>query len=86
MCGRSNLIATKPQIMEYFNLQRLPDYQPDYKIPVWQKILTDVRLADGSNKAINLQWGLISSWSKDRKIFSRLINAKAETITEKPSF
>ncbi len=31
-------------------------------------------------------WGLIPSWSKDRKIRSRLINARMETITEKPSF
>jgi putative SOS response-associated peptidase YedK len=33
-----------------------------------------------------LHWGLIPSWSKDRKISSRLINARAETLTEKPSF
>ena len=86
MCGRFNLIATKPQIMEHFGLQRLPDYQPDYNIPPGQKILNVVRLEDGSNKAVNLHWGLIPSWSKDRKIAGRLINARAETLTEKPSF
>jgi putative SOS response-associated peptidase YedK len=86
MCGRFNLIATKPQIMEHFRLQRLPDYQPDYNIPPGQKILCVVKLDDGSNKAVNLFWGLIPSWSKDRKISSRLINARAETLTEKPSF
>jgi putative SOS response-associated peptidase YedK len=86
MCGRFNLIATKPQIMEYFGLQRLPDYQPDYNIPPGQKIIAIVRLDDGSNKAVNLHWGLIPSWSKDRKISSHLINARAETLTEKPSF
>jgi len=86
MCGRFNLIATKPQIMEHFSLQRLPDYQPEYNIPPGQKILAVVRLEDGSNKAVNLHWGLIPSWSKDRKISSHLINARAETLTEKPSF
>jgi putative SOS response-associated peptidase YedK len=86
MCGRFNLIATKPQIIEYFNLQRLPDYRPDYNIPPGQKILSIVRLEDGSNKAVNLHWGLIPSWSKDRKVSSHLINARAETLTEKPSF
>ena len=86
MCGRFNLIATKPQIMEHFSLQRLPDYQPDYNIPPGQKILTVVKLEDGSIKAVNLHWGLIPSWSKDRIISSRLINARAETLTEKPSF
>ena len=86
MCGRFNLIATKAQIMEHFALQRLPDYQPDYNIPPGQKITAVVRLDDGSNKAVNLHWGLIPSWSKDRKISSHLINARAETLTEKPSF
>jgi putative SOS response-associated peptidase YedK len=86
MCGRFNLIATKPQIMEHFSLKRLSDYQPDYNISPGQKILVVVRLEDGSNKAVNLHWGLIPSWSKDLKISSRLINARAETLTEKPSF
>ena len=86
MCGRFNLIATKTQIMEHFCLQRLADYQPDYNIAPGQKIITVVRLEDSSNKAVNLHWGLIPSWSKDRKIASHLINARAETLTEKPSF
>ena len=86
MCGGFSLIATKPWIMGHFSLQRLPDYQPDYNIPPGQKILSVVSLEDGSNKAVNLHWGLIPSWSKDRKIFSHLINARAETLTEKPSF
>nr|WP_317451571.1 SOS response-associated peptidase [Methylobacter psychrophilus] len=72
--------------MEHFSLQRLPDYQPDYNIPPGQKIIAVVRLEDGSNKAVNLHWGLIPSWSKDRKISSHLINARVETLTEKPSF
>ena len=86
MCGRFNLIATKPEIMAHFNVQRLPDYQPDYNIPPGQKILAVVRLEDGSNKAVNLHWGLIPAWAKDRKIASRTFNARAETLTEKPSF
>jgi putative SOS response-associated peptidase YedK len=73
MCGRFNLIATKPPIMEHFSLQRLPDYQPDYNIPPGQKIIAVVRLEDGSNKAVNLHWGLIPSWSKDRKISAPFI-------------
>jgi putative SOS response-associated peptidase YedK len=86
MCGRFNLIATMPQIMEHFSLQGFPNYQPDYNIPPGQKILSVIRLEDGSNKAVNLHWGLIPSWAKDHKISSRLINARAETLTEKPPF
>ena len=72
--------------MAHFGLQKLPDYQPGYNIPPGQKILSVVGLEDGGNKAVNLHWGLIPSWSKDRKISSRLINARAETLTEKPAF
>ena len=86
MCGRFNLIATKPQIMAHFSLQGLPDYQPDYNIPPGQKILAVVGLDDGSNKAVNLHWGLVPAWAKDRKMAAHTFNARAETLSEKPSF
>ncbi|TAK61804.1 SOS response-associated peptidase [Methylobacter sp.] len=90
MCGRYNLIATGQQIMDHFRLLSLPSHNPDYNIPPGQKILAVVQLEDGSNKAVNLYWGLIPSWSKasaNTQIpSSHLINARAETLTEKPSF
>ncbi|WP_432744515.1 SOS response-associated peptidase [Methylobacter sp. G7] len=86
MCGRYNLIATGQQIMDCFSLLSLPAHRPDYNIPPGQKILAIVELEDGSNRAVNLHWGLIPSWSKDQAISSHLINARAETLTEKPSF
>jgi len=86
MCGRYNLIATGQQIMDHFGLLSLPAQDPDYNIPPGQKILAIVQLEDGSNKAVNLHWGLVPSWSKDRAIANRLINARAETLTTKPSF
>ncbi|WP_340122981.1 SOS response-associated peptidase [Methylobacter svalbardensis] len=86
MCGRYNLIATGQQIMDCFSLLSLPAHRPDYNIPPGKKILAIVELEDGNNRAVNLHWGLIPSWSKDRAISSHLINARAETLTEKPSF
>ncbi|MGZ5010273.1 MAG: SOS response-associated peptidase [Methylobacter sp.] len=86
MCGRYNLIATGQQIMDHFRLLSLPAHNPDYNIPPGQKILAIIQLEDGSNRAVNLHWGLIPSWSKDRTISSHLINARAETLTEKLSF
>lgn len=86
MCGRYNLIATGQQIMNHFRLLSLPAHKPDYNIPPGQKILAVVQMEDGSNRAVNLYWGLIPSWAKDRAISSHLINARAETLTEKPSF
>lgn len=91
MCGRFNLTATPEQIKEAFNLPSLLDFQPSYNITPGQDILAIVpsdENMDGNhcNQTVQLYWGLIPSWSKDRKISQHLINARAETIAEKPSF
>jgi len=86
MCGRFYLTAHPDQIIESFQLQRLPHYEASYNIAPGQKILSIVKLEDDSYKAVNLHWGLIPHWSKDNKISSHLINARAETVAEKPAF
>lgn len=86
MCGRFQLTASPEDIAEHFQLSRLPNYQSSYNIAPSQKILNIVELDDGSRKAVNLFWGLVPSWSKDSKNSSHLINARMETIQEKPSF
>ncbi|WAR46242.1 SOS response-associated peptidase [Methylomonas rapida] len=86
MCGRFQLTASPEEIAEHFQLSRLPKYQPSYNITPAQKILCIVELEDKSLKAVNLFWGLVPSWSKDTKNSHHLINARAETIREKPSF
>ncbi len=67
-------------------MHRLPRYETSYNIPPGQKILTIVQLEDGSHKAVYLHWGLIPHWSKDNKFSHQLINARAETLAEKPVF
>lgn len=86
MCGRFQLTASPEEIAEHFQLSRLPKYQPSYNITPARKILCIVELEDKSLKAVNLFWGLVPSWSKDTKNSHNLINARAETIREKPSF
>jgi putative SOS response-associated peptidase YedK len=86
MCGRFQLTAPPEEIAEHFQLSRLPKYQPSYNITPARKILCIVELEDKSLKAVNLFWGLVPSWSKDTKNSHHLINARAETIREKPSF
>ncbi|MGY6276367.1 SOS response-associated peptidase [Methylomonas sp. MgM2] len=86
MCGRYSLTATAEQIAEHFKLQRQFVFQPSFNIAPAQKILNIVELEDRSRKAINLVWGLVPSWAKDSKNSSHLINARMETIREKPSF
>jgi len=86
MCGRFNLTATPEVISEHFHLQRLPRFQPSYNITPAQKVLSIVKLEDKSLKAVNIFWGLVPSWAKDTKNSHHLINARAETVREKPSF
>ena len=86
MCGRFQLTASPEEIAEHFQLTRLPKYLPSYNIAPARKILCIVELEDKSLKAVNLFWGLVPSWSKDTKNSHHLINARAETIREKPSF
>ena len=86
MCGRFNLTATAQGIEGHFDLPHLPRHAVSFNIPPGQKILAIVQLEDNSRKAVYLHWGLIPSWAKDSKISSHLINARAETLAEKPSF
>ena len=58
---------------------------PRYNIAPTQEILA-VRNDGGENRAEMMRWGLVPSWAKDPKIGNRMINARAETLAEKPSF
>ncbi len=86
MCGRYSLSASSETIVEHFQLLRQLRFQPSYNIAPGQKILSIVELDDQSRKAVKLFWGLVPSWAKDTKNSSHLINARAETVREKPSF
>ncbi len=86
MCGRFYLTASPEELSESFQLQGLPRYERSYNIPPGQKILAIVKPDAGDYKAVNLYWGLIPHWAKDRKMSHHLINARAETLTEKPAF
>ncbi len=86
MCGRYSLTASAETLAEHFQMLRQIRFQPSYNIAPSQKILNIVALNDGSHKTVNLFWGLVPSWAKDNKNSSHLINARMETIREKPSF
>ncbi len=61
-----------------------PDLTPRYNIAPSQPIA--VAANNGQNKVEFFRWGLIPSWAKDAAIGNRMINARAETLAEKPSF
>ncbi|MFC1936234.1 SOS response-associated peptidase [Chloroflexota bacterium] len=86
MCGRFTLTVDANTIQQTFPWLTLPDstLTPRYNIAPNQPIA--VVPNDGQNNLDFFIWGLIPSWAKDPKIGSRLINARSETLREKPSF
>lgn len=88
MCGRFTQTATPDVIAKLFRVEGpLPLFKPSYNIAPTQRVAA-VRLnpETGKRECALLRWGLIPSWAKDAKIGNQCINAKAETVAEKPSF
>ena len=85
MCGRFALTVDPADLQENFpEFSFPPAYAPRYNIAPTQPILALPN--DGTSEATFFVWGLIPSWAKDPSIGSRLINARAETLGEKPAF
>lgn len=62
-------------------------YRPRYNIAPTQSVAAIRVVGDGRERVADaLRWGLIPHWAKDRHLALKLINAKAETLTEKPAF
>ena len=88
LCGRFTLSADFNEIMDRFAIESAVSeelYSASYNIAPSQPVLSVIN--DGKRNRLGyLQWGLIPSWAKDEKIGFKLINARAETLAEKPSF
>ncbi|GAB4571689.1 MAG: SOS response-associated peptidase [Anaerolineae bacterium] len=85
MCGRFTLTVDPNVIQLAFALDSVPGaWRPRYNIAPTQPVLALTN--EGTRDATLLQWGLVPSWAKDPSIGSRMINARAETLAEKPSF
>lgn len=93
MCGRFTLRTPAPQLMELFRAPQFPTLFPRYNIAPTQRVLI-VRLQSESGSAasprphdaLHAKWGLIPFWAKDPSIGNRMINARSETVAEKPAF
>ncbi len=88
MCGRYTLKTPNPRLQELFGLQDLPHLVPRFNIAPTQSVFA-IRAADSAaalREAVMLRWGLIPVWAKDMSIGNTMINARAETVAEKPSF
>jgi putative SOS response-associated peptidase YedK len=89
MCGRFTLRAPASVVAEQFALFELPPFTPRFNIAPSQPVPV-VRLSPQQPQPRRelawLRWGLIPSWAKDPAIGNRMINARAETVAEKPAY
>jgi putative SOS response-associated peptidase YedK len=87
MCGRFTLFEADKILSKEFGVSDIPTLSPRYNIAPSQPVTAVRATSTGSGRELALlRWGLIPSWSKDPAIGNRLINARAETASEKPSF
>ena len=85
MCGRYSLIADLGDLAKRFEFDGdwLP-FEAKYNVAPTQEVLTVV--GGEERRGGYMRWGLIPHWAKDSKIGARMINARAETVAEKPAF
>lgn len=87
MCGRYSLTTPVSALQDLFNFSApLPNLEPHYNIAPTQGVVVVRRDSDGARILDAVRWGFVPSWSKDGPGGKPLINARSESVHEKPSF
>jgi putative SOS response-associated peptidase YedK len=86
MCGRFALIVDASVLADVFDVDPPRELKPRFNIAPTQTIPIIRSTRDGARECPMVRWGLVPSWAKDEKIGARMINARGETVAEKPSF
>jgi putative SOS response-associated peptidase YedK len=86
MCGRFALIVDASVLADVFHVDPPRGLEPRFNIAPTQSVPIVRAAAGGSRECAMVRWGLIPSWAKDESIGARMINARGETVAEKPSF
>jgi len=85
MCGRFVLLTDLSVLIDFFEIEECDfEYKTGKNISPGQLVTAIIN--DEKNRLVNFRWGLIPSWAKDPSIGSKMFNARAETVSEKPSF
>ncbi|MDR6552876.1 SOS response-associated peptidase [Paenibacillus qinlingensis] len=87
MCGRYTITVTLEELMLRYDMYDtfMPRYSPKYNVAPGQPIMAIIH--DGQrNKLGELRWGLIPEWAKEEKIGYQMLNARSETLADKPAF
>ncbi len=85
MCGRYNLITDAQALLDFLEIREHLTLTPRYNIAPSQRVIA-VSAGEQGRALRMLRWGLVPSWARDVQVGYRMINARAETVAEKPSF
>ncbi len=85
MCGRYTITSAPEAIRALFRYEEQPNFPPRYNVAPTQPIPI-VRLHEGKRQFALVRWGLLPSWVRDPKTFTLLINARGESVIDKPAF
>ena len=86
MCGRFAFYSPSEATAALFGVDTSIELEPRYNIAPTQDIAAIRNAAEAGRELVLLRWGLLPFWAKDPSIGNRMINARAETVAEKPSF
>jgi len=86
MCGRFTSFLSPELLENTFGVQAPPDIFPRYNIAPTQQVWIIREAATGGRHLSPARWGLVPHWAKDLSIGSKMINARCETVHEKPAF
>lgn len=87
MCGRFTLIARREEMLHEYGVDDIPlEYQPRYNVAPGQIVAVVGKRATSGRGLANLSWGFVPRWVQDPKALSKPINARSETLLEKPMF
>lgn len=85
MCGRYVISSAPEAIRRLFDYGELPNFPPRFNVAPTQPVPVII-LENGIRQFRLMRWGFLPSWVKDPRKFALVINARSETILEKPSF
>lgn len=85
MCGRFVITSPPEALRQIFGYEEQPNFPPRHNIAPTQPIPVVIR-ENGRRHFRLMRWGLVPAWVKDPRNFTLLINARAETVREKPAF
>jgi putative SOS response-associated peptidase YedK len=87
MCGRFTLTRSAAEVAAHFELETAPAHAPRFNVAPTQRVLAIRASGDGPRReAVSLSWGLVPAWAQHARDAAKQINARVETLTERPAF